>query len=85
MEVNAVVTWWLLHPEVWCRMRIIVPNLSHELLLKHVQLWHLVVHLLLLVHNLTFKILQVVALLILVVPVLLASLVIQILLNLVDY
>ena len=85
LEVYTVVTWWLLHPEVWCRMRISVSNLSHELLLKHVQLWQLVVHLLLLVQNLTFKILQVVALLILVVPVLLASLVIQILLNLVDY
>lgn len=82
LEVRRVVTWWLLHSEVWCRMRIIVPNLSHELLLKHVQLWQLVIHLLLLVQNLTFKILQVIAVLILVV--LLATLVIQILLNLVD-
>ena len=74
-----VITWRLLHPEVW--RRIIVTYLSHELLLKHVQLWHLMIHLLLLVQNLTFKILQVT---VLILVVLLASLVVQILLNLVD-
>ena len=79
-EVHRIVAGWLLHSEVRSRMR---TNLSHELLLKHVQLWQLVIHLLLLVQNLTFEILQVVAVLILVV--LLASLIVQILLNLVDY